>query len=398
MTTIDNLLTSIINYSSPPIEEQISPRDSKVLRSLALSATNQQFLTENQAKLLMKILKENSAKIPEFTESIDEALAEPTWSKNFRKIDHVKKFFIGKNQDSDFILVVEFTFSSELRKLLAGISKSLENFSASTNGKFNTADLTEKNLVILYEALEPHGFDIDESIKNHYKTIKSWTEQTIRDQFLIGNIEYKNFHQAITDDLGISTSIDQNIINDRSIRYQYFLENAKNHGENLVENIANRASSKIWISKEEHNLNEVIGSLVNLHRLPLLVVFDNVVSEKYYQNLKLLSDALENNGITDRIGIYFRLPSDSTGKQFNQFIADKEYNYNLDSSTQVAAVMSGKLPKFFLKSPWCPMSVLALDTKMGLRHGKISVYSNRCDLVIEWADAETLISKKIGLR
>jgi len=57
--------------------------------------------------------------------------------------------------------------------------------------------------------------------------------------------------------------------------------------------------------------------------------------------------------------------------------------------------MSGKIPKFFLTNPWKPMSVLTLDTKMGLRHGKTSVYSNCCDLIIEWAEAPPLIEQKI---
>jgi hypothetical protein len=57
--------------------------------------------------------------------------------------------------------------------------------------------------------------------------------------------------------------------------------------------------------------------------------------------------------------------------------------------------MSGKLPKFFLKNPWQPMSVIALDTKMGLRHGKTSVYSNCCDLIVEWADKEVMFENKV---
>jgi hypothetical protein len=395
MTTVDNLLISIVQSVSPTIEEQITSRDAKVLRSLASSIINHIFLTENQSKLLVKILKENSSKILEFTSAIDESLADPVWSREFRKIDQIKKFYIGKNSDQDASLFIEFNFNSEYRKLLSGLSKQVENLSITAAGKINTADLTEKNIVILYEALSPLDFEIDETIKNYYKTIKSWSEIDIQNQFLIGNIDYKNFHQAITDDLGIETSIDHNIINDRSVRYQYRLEDAKNSGETLTENIANRSKSKFWISKEKHTLDEIIASLVKLHRLPLLVVFDTYVNDRYYENLKILSSALENNGITDNIGVYFRLTNDESGKQFNQFIANKSYNYNLDKHTKVAVVMSGKLPKFFLRTPWQPMSVIALDTKMGLRHGKTSVYSNRCDLIIEWSDRETLMEDKV---
>jgi hypothetical protein len=241
----------------------------------------------------------------------------------------------------------------------------------------------------------PLGFDIDPTIKNHYDTIKSWSFSEISDQFLIPNMPGNNFQKHISADLGIETAIDQNIIVDRGMRYQYSLENPRKIGENLTEIIANRTKTKIWISKEEHNLTSVIESLTELKRSPLLVVFDTFVNNKYLENLEILSDALEKNGIFDGVGVYFRLPNDEIGTRFNQLIKEKSYNANLDSTTKVAVVMSGKLPKFFLKSVWQPMSVIALDTKMGLRHGKTSVYSNCCDLVVEWAEKEVLFENKV---
>ena len=395
MMTVDNLLLKIVNFTEPTIEEMIAPRDSKVLRSLATSIASNFFITENQGRLLIKILKENSKKLPKFSEEISSTLSAPTWSKTFRHIDQVKKFYIKKNEDYEPVLFIELTYSQEIRKILQNLSKTVEGLVASAAGKTWTAELTEKNIVALYEAFEPHNFDIDETIKNHYATIKSWSETEFRNQFIISNIEHKNFLRHITDDLGIETPIDQNIVNDRSMRYQYFTENAKNHGETLVEVIANRPKPRVWVDKEQHGVDEVIASLINLHRLPLLVVFDTIVNAQYLTNLQILSDALEKNGIFSGVGVYFRLPNDTMGKQFNSIIAEKQYNHRLDDGLKVAAVMSGKIPKFFLNNVWKPMSVIALDTKMGLRHGKTSVYSNCCDCIVEWAGAPPLIEQKI---
>ena len=83
---------------------------------------------------------------------------------------------------------------------------------------------------------------------------------------------------------------------------------------------------------------------------------------------------------------------------FNTKIKDRQYNYNLSEDTRVAVVQSGKLPKFFLKSSWTPMSVIAFDTKMGLRHGKTSVYANCCDLIIEWAEKEVMFDNRLGIK
>jgi len=396
--TIDNLLLKIVNFTEPTIEALIPARDSKVLRSLATSISSNFFITENQSRLLMKILKDNSKKMTNFSEEISLALQEPMWSRSFRHIEQIKKLYIKKNEEQEPILVVEFTFNSEIRKTLTGLGKKLDGGLNSSNQKVWPIELTEKNIVLVYEALEPLGFEVDEIVKNHYRTIKSWSEQEIRDQFLLTNIEHQNFQKAITADLGIETAIDQNIINDRSIRYQFFTENAKNHGETLTETIANRSKSRVWVDKNQHSVTEVISSLVELRRLPLLVVFDTIVNDKYLKNLKILSESLEENGIFDGVGIYFRLPNDEMGKQFNNFIAEKKYNQRLDDRLKVAAVMSGKIPKFFLSTPWKPMSVITLDTKMGLRHGKTSVYSNCCDCIVEWAEADTMFDKKAILQ
>lgn len=398
MNTIDNLLLTIVNHAAPSIEEQLHARDSKVLRSLATSVNSNLFITENQSNLIIKILQENSKKIINFTKEIDQAISDPIWGKSFRVIEQIRKLYIYKNEEQESIIRIDFTFSSEIRKVLTDLNKKLDDCVPSANGKIYTAELTEKNIVLLVEALLPLGFEIEDIIQSHYDTIKSWNEKEIRDQFLITNIEHKNFQKAITEDLGLSTTIDQSIINDRSIRYQYLTDTLKNPGENLVEYLANRNKTKIWVDKTQHTPSEIIGALMELHRLPLLVVFDNLVNDNYNANLDVLMEALDANGIYDKVGVYFRLPNDEVGTKFNKKIKERQYNYNLGHDTRVAVVMSGKLPKFFLKSNWTPMSVIALDTKMGLRHGKTSTYANCCDLIIEWAEKEVMFDNRLTIK
>lgn len=395
MMTIDTLLLDIVNSTTFPIEKFLSTKDAKVLRDLATIVNSHYYLTENQGNLIIKILRENTKKLSIFSEKITESLTTPLWSRDFRQIRQVRKFHIGKTDDDTSQLIVEFTFNAEVRRILQEMSKKINQLIMIENGKKYIAPLTEKNIELLVDILTPHNFEIDELIQSHYKIIKSWSKSEVEHQFLLTNIEHKNFQKAITDDLGIETSIDQHIINDRSMRYQYFIENTKNHGESLTEYLANRSKPRIWVDKNQSTMSEVIASVVALKRLPLLVVFDTLANNKYLENIKILSDALEENGIFDKIGVYFRLTNDDTGKQFNQYIADKSYNYQLDNATSVACVMSGKLPKFFLKNAWKPMSVIALDSRMGMRHGKTAVYSNCCDLIVEWADEQSAMDLKV---
>lgn len=395
MKNVDKLLLEILQNSVPPIEETLPKQDSKILKSLGMSVSGPQFITENQSRLLLKILKENQKKLKSFEAEISEVLELPTWSMPFRKIEQVKKLYVGSFQDEEQVLIVETTFNSQIRKILENLEKKVENPIRTQNGKFYYFEYTEKNIVAVIDALKPYDFDIDETIEGFYKTIKSWSETEIRDQFLLTNITHQNFQKTISADLGVETPIDKNIINDRSVRYQYFSPEVKNHGETLTEYIANRSRTKIWVDKNMYSLSDIVKSLVELKRLPALVVFEGTNEERANELLNTLKDALEENGIFDKIGIYFRLQNNEQGKKFNQLIADSSYNYKLDNTTQIIGVQSGKIPKFFLTSNWKPMSVISLDTKMGMRHGKTAVFTNCCDLIVEYADAPALVEKKI---
>jgi len=76
-------------------------------------------------------------------------------------------------------------------------------------------------------------------------------------------------------------------------------------------------------------------------------------------------------------------------------IGEKKYNSPLDSDTQIVGVQSGKIPKFFLSNAWRPMSVIVLDNVMGMRHGKTAVYTNCCDLILEYSDTAPIVEKHI---
>ena len=393
MITVDHLLLKIINFTGPTIEEIMPSRDSRVLRSLATAVTTHYFITESQSKLLLKILKEHREKIAENFEEIVHVLELPTWSKNFRKVEQVKKFFIGKNSTDELTLVVEFTFSANIRKIIQNNTKHIENLIQVNPGKTYHADLTEKNVIALVDLLELQDFEIDELIKNHYKTIKSWEKSTFQDQFLISNMPGNNFQKSITEDLGISTTIDKNIINDRSVRYQYFAEKPEKIGNSLVEYIANRPHPRLWIDSTIHTVDDVITSLIALKRFPLLVVFPNWLPQKLQENMVILSDSLEKNNVADSVGIYFRMDNDPQGKIFNQLISDKKYNAQLDSTTQVVGITTGKLPKFLIKNDWTPMSVISFDAN--LRYNKAALYTNCCDLVITYSEAPTVLEMRI---
>lgn len=388
MITVDTFLTKISNLASPSIEELFTPRDARVLRSLASAVNGASFITENQSKLLLKILKENQKKLSSVDSTASEILEVQLWSKQFRKIDQVRTLKIIQMPDSTKMLAIEFTFSSQIRKIIASLTKKVENLIQAQTGKLFYAELTERNIVTLVDALTPHGFEIEETIKNHYDTIKSWNEADFKNQFLITNITHTNFQNQITADLGISTPITEDIIADRGMRYQYYVEKPENLPENLTKKLAWRNNTRIWIDSNQYQLHELIASLIELKRLPVMLVFDSYQQENSFENLKKISSALEKNGISQNIGIYFRMPNDEIGKPFNEFISNNQYNCQLDENTKVVGVQGGKIPKFFFTNSWKPMSVISLGVP--LRHSKTAVYSTCSDLVITYSNAQPL--------
>jgi len=388
MMTVDQLILKIVDFTTPTIEEVIAKRDSKVLRSFGTMLKTGIFFTENQSKLLLKILQDNREKLEFFQKDIEELIHNPTWSKTFRHVDVVRKFYISDN-DGELSLFIEFTYSGTVRRQLQSIVKKVDGLTQINPSKLYTADLTEKNIVELVEVLKPLNFVIDDKIIQHYTTIKSWSENEVKSQFFLTTMTNTNFQKHITDDLGLNSAITQDIINDRSIRYNYFVEKSEKNPENLTEIIASRDLPTIWIDKKKYDLSDIIESLVQLKRFPLLVVFDGYDEKRCFADLQNLTKSLEKNRIFSDIGIYFRLDNSATGKEFNQYIGDKHLNSKLEKNSVVCGVQSGKIPKFLLKTDWKPMSVISLGN--AVKNGKTSVYTSCCDLIVSYSDTQPII-------
>lgn len=389
MTQIDKILIKILNLPEDDLAG-VPRRELKILKNLGKLVLSPNFITENQGKLLSKILNENLKNFGDLGDEILSSLTSPTWSRVFRPLDKTKKMYLSSDNSS---ILLEFAYSSSIRKILQNIWRDLGNVSQENSGKIYTIDLTEKNIIKLVETFEPHGFEIDEKILNFYKIIKSWSISDIRSQFLLGNIDHTNFQKQITEDLGLDTPVSDIVLLDRSVRYQYFLENTKKTPENLTEILGCRQTTKVWIDKNNYSLTEIFQALKNLKRLPTLVIFDSNDHKNCLENLVNLKKSLEKNEIFESIGIYFRLDNNEYGSIFNKFIAENQYNSQLDKTTKIVGVQNGKIPKFFLKNEWKPMSVISIGS--ALKQTKTAVYANCCDLIISYTEQEPIIENKI---
>jgi len=395
MITVDKLLLKITTHTTPTIEEYVSKRDAKVLRSLSSSVNSPIFITENQGRLLLKILYQYENQFLTVESDIAQILNQPTWSKNFRIVDVTKRVYIKTLKDRESAIFVEFSHGSTIRKTIQSLGKVIEGGVVTFSTKLISIDLTEKNIVSIVETLQPHKFEFDQKIQDFYEIIKKWTFNKECEKFIFGENLLDVVKNAFVTDVGIDATNNRSLIYDRRTRYHYLTEKTGKNDENLEDLIIYRTQQKLWIDSSRHSLTDLVKNLKILHRLPLLIVFDSYDVTVCNKNLQNLQISLEKNEISKGVGIYFRLPNDTNGKIFNSFIQDNHYNAPLNSDTNVAGVQAGKLPKFFLKDcNWAPKSVIVLGSN--LRHSKTAVYSNRCDLIISYADKPSIFDNNTG--
>lgn len=384
MMYIDKSLTTIIDTS-----DNISPKDLKILKSLDKLINDDEFITENQSNLLIKILKENINKI-----HVDiEILENPIWSKPFRVVDKMRKLSIVGVAPDDLKLEIEYTYSSSLKKYIDQLLTKVPLINYTRSNTKRIIDLTEENIVLLVNGLSNYDFEIDPVIQEYYNTIMSWNQSDLKDQYKINSISHPNFQKQITNDLGINTPLTDNIIADRSIRYQYFIEK-NNTFDTLTSVIANRLSTRVWIDSNKYSIENVIDSLVELRRFPILFVFNTTATNKIVDDLTAIHNALNKHVVNkNEVGIYFRLSNSiPTNTEFNQLIGEYGYNSQLDSLTKVVGIDLNKIPKFMLTSDWRPMSVISIRSP--LRNNKSAIYASCSDLIITYTDNEPMIETR----
>lgn len=385
MITVDTLLIELFRQGIETLNSQIPARDKKVLISLARQINSGHFLTENQSKLLVKILKENSQHLFDPTSENLNVIENPTWSHSFRVLEQVRKIFMTKENEGR--ILVEFTYNKRLRQQITDLNKNIEGQMLSINNKQYSLPLTEKNLYQVVKTFKPQGFSVDQNLMKFYEEISEIYENS-SNQFDVFNLTNDKLTNLIKQDTNDITEDNLILLNDRRLKFQYSIF-PKNPEISLKNSLANRPSTRIWIDSTTTPLNELVTALAELNRLPVLFIFNGHDSKECLQNLKKLVFSLENRGLDKHVGIYFRFDNGTdNNKEFNLSISQLGYNVKLDSTTQVAGIANNKLPKFMLKNGWYPNSVISFSNNF--KSNKTSVYCDAVDLIVYYNDKRPL--------
>lgn len=384
MNTLDSLLP-IISSNIRQVEKKLPKKDKKILLSLSRQLTTGNFLTENQANLFVKILKENLPAMKTIVSYTEECIEANLWSKKFRIINIFRKIYPSTESPGHF--VVEFNFNAKLKDKLQKIM--FLNSNSFIRGTKYYIPLNEESIFSVISAFRNDGFEIDGKILGFFQEIEKIKKSTITD-FDIFSLKNERLKKIVEDDVGAISNENLILLNDRKFRYQYQIFE-KNQENSLTAKIAYREKKDIFVNNEKFSLEDVVESLKNLKRFPVLFVFDGHNSKKDKKSLEMVKIAREKLGIEGDIGIYFRYDKSEDLENFNNEIALLQYNKNLSADTVIAGISNSKLPKFMLNLGWKPGAIISFTNNF--KSNKSAVYFSDVDLIIYHSSSKPLDEK-----
>lgn len=383
MTSIDNFLKE---YTVTRTLKPINHRDDEILASLSKQMAANIYVTERQADLAIKIIGENIKHLLQLSEIIKN----PKWDNSFRIIQRFKYLHLVKNTNPDrFFIEIGFNHTKTFTKKLDELKNKLSTPLTRIKNNVWQIPYSELDLYHLVELVKSQNFEISPEILEAHREIFEILKQENKDKIYIDIDTSENLKNRVSVEVGeiVNTNI---LLEDRKIGYQYEIFHSffqKKSEKNLIEKIATRTGPQIFISSKTHELNDVVSSLQELNRFPMLVIFDSL-PEKSEKNLKILRNSLIENNVNEGVGIYFRHNNDQNGKPFNEQISQFQYNQPLNNNTVIAGITNLKIPKFLLKLKWQPKSVLVLAQVLG--SNRVKLLTDYCDLVIHYQDKKPL--------
>lgn len=375
MITTDQLLIEFNKFGIHRLDTNIPIKDKKILLSLARQVAHGNFLTENQGNLLVKIFQENKLLLPVVTSDQEDLINSPTWSERFRIIDQIRKIFLVTSPEP--LLAVEYTYNKKIKQIFSDLTKVVQG-QIRPEGRFCFVPLTEKNIFIVVKELKKYNFQVDPKIWSFYQEI-SEILQNEKNQFDVFSLENEKYKKIISDQVGEISKNNLTLLNDRRLAFQYQIFE-KNSEKSLANSIANRNNIRIFMNANSYDFDDLVKSLIELNRLPALVVFNGHDVKETNENFEKLEKSLKKLEISE-VGIYFRFDNTTdANKNFNNKITQLNYNQYLSSDTKVVGITNNKLPKFLINSPWYPKSVISFSNNF--KNNKTSIYCDSVDLIV----------------
>jgi len=365
-----------------------SKKDEVLMFSLGKQVLRQTALTDRQHELAKKKLLEYKEQFDvygfdDFEKDLD-SLRMPIRSINRQKLISLKQI------NDKIYIAVRFPFSKKMIKHIEFLQRLQPKKNYDSKTKTHLIDFSEKTLFEIVSKLKDCNFEIEEDVKEIYGILKIMDDDKENNAPGIYGFEIKNLH-AKAIDYAVTSIGEPNVDNlvaykDREnlLGLKHFdnveLQKAISNLQPLTKKIMQRTNSMIFIDDNEYTFNNIVESVLELYRFPLLIVLPK---DNEYDVLSHTYKSFKNIIPNESISVLFRLDNDSEeGRDFNQFVKKNELNSPLDNSTKIVYISSNKIPKPLIASDWYPELGIVIKNFRLMRN--IQTYIENIDLVIHY--------------
>lgn len=393
INTIEDLLETLAGLQSLD-NMKIESSDATIIHSIARQSFKGTALTDRQF-LLMK------DKLQKYKEQFTECnfdLAIETLRLPLRHIDRSKYVKLVEPPDvfrQDTVyesyknnwqwIKVRFPFSKKLIMTLQSIPYNHREYSHSKGSHEHHFIANEQNIFNVINAFKDKNFEIDEVLLTAYNTLLNLRKEDYVPS--IRNMTLKNLHpngvKSLEDSLGKLSKDNIVLYRDRSLMYgirefDFDINYCLPKYSTLTQKIVNREMSHIFINSTQSTLDQIIESLIELKRFPVVILLDD---EDAFDHLIVSHNHFKNVIPNDQISVMMRLDADKNDG-FNEYIKEKELNSPVDKNTKIVYINRNKINKPLLTSNCKPLTMLMLESyRLNM---KMSHYADEYDLIIHY--------------
>ena len=363
----------------------------KIMFSIAKQVMKGTALTKKQYNLVSKLLLEYYK--PQFDEhDINLKKCIGNLRIPLRKInsDHWIKLLEWKGgigAEKRPMLCIRFPFNKKVIKYIEELKNSVdkEYFYDSHKHFFPYEEKYVWRLVTIAKKFKTK-FDIEDKIQVIYDKLVDFEKN--KDDYIPGvyNYELRNIPKSAIEHChnNIGKPNRNNLYKYYDRRFLYGFNHIKLDAS--LQNISvlsckiiNRKSTSLIIDKKKWTLDQVLTSIEELSRYPLLIVLDK---KEAHDELVELHNRFKNYIPVEQMSVLFRLDSNPKGNLFNHFVREQRLNNKVDKGTKIVYISTTKVPKPLIRTNWHPLSTFTLGSKKN--YSKVDNFITSTDLYIQY--------------